>query len=248
MQGYLEKCSTGKLKKVARGGGFAVVPQYTFGNWMAKWDKRFFVLEGSLMSYYKDYNDFTKGRAAGYVDVDDVMVDTKNSSHGSFALFTEARVLILRAASKQAGSSETDKWLVALSRAGARLSGEWAERTGLGACSGPPNGLACARVDRADQAPAYGRDYAHAPYAEVQHLAAATSTREKVQPAGKPEWPGPCGFLSKLRQCLCLSSESEFASQHDHRLDHEQHLYAERPQRRHQPQRDLSRLSHANLI
>ena len=101
MQGYLEKSSTGKLKKKKVGSSYVVKPTLSLGNVMASWDKRWFVLDDRApprLSYYRDLNDVERGAPAGVLYLDGSRVEWLDGKK-LLAVFTETRVLAMRAVS-----------------------------------------------------------------------------------------------------------------------------------------------------
>ena len=73
-----------------KGAGIQMMPRTTLGNLLAKWDKRYFVLEGSILYYYKALKDRNKRCEAGLVHIDGALIDDVLTTGGehSFGIFT----------------------------------------------------------------------------------------------------------------------------------------------------------------
>ena len=127
MRGYLEKSSTGELRKVRSGGDSVVKPKFTLGNIFPSWDRRFFVLDDDrqLLSYYKDEREFFKGSPAGQLVLTGSRVEWLQNQK-LLGVFTDTRVLVMRTSSKSDGQlysgapPELKYWFDALLLAGAR--------------------------------------------------------------------------------------------------------------------------------
>jgi hypothetical protein len=200
MQGWLEKSSAGKLKRVATKKGHQIAPVRTLGNVFAKWDRRFFLLRGPTLAWYKGPGD---PAPAGCVEVAGHTVEEMGAGSMSIGIFTDERTLVVRPAAREYASlgssivedrmrADMRAWLRALVRAGARYPGvldehDTAEQVGIW----PTPGLRPhSRAGRTSQGPA-----------------AASGE----PPAGKPD-ALPEGLVARLLAafgcCACCLAQS----------------------------------------
>ena len=113
VEGWLEKSSAGKQ------GGLS------WGGFRSKWDRRFFVLRGSTLMYYKDES---ADASAGTIDCSDAAVEWAADGL-NFSISTDDRTLALRASN----TVDVERWRVAFSRGGARGGGGGGGGGGVGA-------------------------------------------------------------------------------------------------------------------
>ena len=100
--GWLYKQSGGKSKR-----GNSV------GNLVAKWDRRYFVLTGCMLRYYKSVHDATSGAiAAGSIDCRSCTV-AEVGRECTFSIATRDRLLTLRADERETRGQWMEALLVA---------------------------------------------------------------------------------------------------------------------------------------
>jgi len=110
-------------------------PQASVGNLFPKWDRRYFALEGSTLSYYKDQEDYQDMKPAGDIEIEGALIDESvgKGPTNSFAILTAERVLLLRTLVKgPRGKAEKMDWIALLMRAGAQHSQGALTSQGLG--------------------------------------------------------------------------------------------------------------------